>query len=115
MTRQEWFDTSVRGLRAQGGPSVCEVSGFCVYRGPEGRKCAIGFLIPDEKYDILMEQCSPVNSDRVAGALGIDRTSSDARFLAEMQGCIHDGLKKDWSGFEQAVIDFAKAEVLEVP
>lgn len=27
----------------------------CLYRGPEGRKCAVGLFIPDENYDPSME------------------------------------------------------------
>ena len=50
---QEIYDTAVAGLASQGfqpayntdygGPS-------CAYRGTEGRKCAIGWCIPDELY-----------------------------------------------------------------
>lgn len=56
---QEYFDQMVRGLAAQGwAKSEGERrSGYqqpsgdymdCVYRGPEGRKCAVGQVIPDD-------------------------------------------------------------------
>ena len=48
MTKQEIFDTVVTHLRAQGIRSMRGCT--CVYRGPEGRKCAIGALIPDEDF-----------------------------------------------------------------
>lgn len=32
-----------------------DVVGLCLYRGPNGRKCAIGILIPDSKYKKKME------------------------------------------------------------
>lgn len=52
-SKQEAFETVVRGLYAQGGPSFDDLHhgpGICKYRGAEGRKCAVGHLIPDEKY-----------------------------------------------------------------
>ena len=55
---QDIYDTAVAGLASQGfqpaynteygGPS-------CAYRGTEGRKCAIGWCIPDELYSPAME------------------------------------------------------------
>jgi len=32
--------------------------GKCLYRGPEGKKCAAGLFIPDEKYNERMENKS---------------------------------------------------------
>lgn len=46
-TNQEIFDTCLTHLRAQGRRSIDPISGFCVYRGPDGLKCAIGALIPN--------------------------------------------------------------------
>jgi hypothetical protein len=53
-TPQYLFDRVVRQMIAQGGPSVSE-SGFCCYRGPGGRKCAVGAVLPDEAYFSDME------------------------------------------------------------
>lgn len=53
MTAQEIFDTVVRGLRAQGAQST--LGSACRYRDHKGRKCAVGQLIPDELYDLRME------------------------------------------------------------
>lgn len=57
MTKQETFDTVVRALIAQGGPSTERTaSGIrCRYRGDGGRKCAAGQLIPDDWYEEAME------------------------------------------------------------
>lgn len=51
MTEQETFDFVVRALHKQSGPSR-KVSGsyICAYRGHDGRKCAVGQLIPDDEY-----------------------------------------------------------------
>lgn len=72
---QSVFDFIVRALIAQGKPSVgsyqkkvsrsypdygepdfemIEDYG-CMYRSPDGCKCAAGHMIPDEKYDLSME------------------------------------------------------------
>lgn len=50
MTPQEVFDTAVNGVIAQGRPSATAHSygGFaCLYRGPNGLKCAAGHLFTD--------------------------------------------------------------------
>lgn len=36
---------------------------MCTYRGPEGRSCAIGCLIPDEAYDETIEGLSATSID----------------------------------------------------
>lgn len=66
-TAQELFDTIVAGLRSQkarselsnvlnadGGIKVGKEHG-CAYRGVEGRKCALGWVIPDEDYTPALE------------------------------------------------------------
>lgn len=56
MTLQEQFNTVVRGLAKQEWRQSREpVVGECLYRHPDGRRCSIGHLIPDEKYEPAME------------------------------------------------------------
>ena len=57
MQQQEIFDTVVRHLAKQGKPAMNAV-GKCLYRGPDGTKCAVGFLIPDDIYVPEMDQGS---------------------------------------------------------
>ena len=53
MTNQEAFTTVVLHLRKQGRPAR---EGFdCLYRAPDGCKCAVGALIPDDQYDPKLE------------------------------------------------------------
>ena len=52
--QQELFDTVAEALLKQGCSSI-NAAGTCVYRSPDGHKCAAGFLIPDELYDSRME------------------------------------------------------------
>lgn len=54
MTLQEIFDVAVTGLLKQGKKSM-QTTGACAYRGVEGCKCAVGFLIKDEFYDRIMD------------------------------------------------------------
>lgn len=57
MTNQEAFDLVAEKLSAQGRPSVKKhsIGTECRYRGPDGLRCAAGWLIPDEKYNTNME------------------------------------------------------------
>lgn len=60
-TEQEVFDQVVNHLRKQGIKSArFEDAGnepleFCMYRSPEGYKCAAGCLIADNEYSATME------------------------------------------------------------
>lgn len=54
MNAQEIFDKVVSHLREQGGPAKDE-DGKCWFRTPNGKKCAVGCLIPDEAYKTIME------------------------------------------------------------
>ena len=49
------FDTVLDKLRVQGCASIDPNTGDCLYRGPEGRRCAAGWLIPDHLYNPNME------------------------------------------------------------
>ncbi|RWH50276.1 MAG: hypothetical protein EOQ80_04710 [Mesorhizobium sp.] len=56
MITQELFDTIYLGLQAQGWQRSFDAQrDLCMYRGPEGRKCAIGQAIPDDEYDRAMD------------------------------------------------------------
>ncbi len=47
---QRIVDTVVRGLRSQGFQQSKGFRGVCALRGDDGRKCAVGWLLPDEMY-----------------------------------------------------------------
>ena len=80
------------------------LEGRCKYRGPDGTKCAIGCLIPDEKYTPALEgkgSSSPIVRD----ALGLGGTEDDSliRFLIELQQ-IHDSTPvESWNELLQRV------------
>lgn len=49
-TSQQVFDQIVNHLRKQGKPSMDKRGNECLYRGPNGLKCAAGCLIADDEY-----------------------------------------------------------------
>ncbi len=53
MTKQQIFDTVVNHFKAQKVQAVYEDT--CVYRAPDGKRCAAGILIPDKYYRETME------------------------------------------------------------
>lgn len=57
MTPQEIFDTVATHLFAQGERAIAMEpdTDICAYRTSDGKKCAVGCLIPDELYDPGME------------------------------------------------------------
>jgi len=57
-TAQQVFDQVAKHLLEQGVRSMSEAPDedeFCLYRGPEGLKCAAGCLISDNEYEDGME------------------------------------------------------------
>lgn len=55
MTAQDYFNTVATHLFTQGRRAYDNSTG-CVYRAPDGTKCAVGVLIPDDKYDPKMDK-----------------------------------------------------------
>jgi len=64
-TIQEVFDRVVAHLIKQGKQSLTEenrysYSGGCSYRGVNGTSCAVGCLIPDDEYKVVLEGVSVI-------------------------------------------------------
>ena len=55
--KQEAFNAAWLGLKSQGFERSAD-GGLCMYRGPNGLKCALGWCIPDYMYAPEMEGCS---------------------------------------------------------
>ena len=84
MTRQETFDTVTAALIKQGEPSIgLNAAGkyTCLYRGPHGRRCAVGHLLDDSIYQPNLEGCG------VEGRVGalLRERGHDDELLARMQ------------------------------
>lgn len=53
MTNSEAFVKMANHLLTQNRKSIGDL--YCCYRGPDGLKCAVGALIPDEEYSLDFE------------------------------------------------------------
>ncbi len=98
LSQQETFNYIVNHLRKQGRKSMRYINccSECVYRGPDGTKCAVGFLIPDDIY----LSCIEGYSVDYLYQFGINLPYID--LLKDMQA-VHDCLPvDDWErGFEE--------------
>lgn len=96
MNRQELFNMAYVGLAKQEFVPSRDTSvtfGHCLYRGPNGRKCAIGHCIPDDKYMPAMESEGVVSISKVIQEVaGIE--AADIWFADGLQK-IHDLSDKD--------------------
>lgn len=115
MTKQETFDIIVNHLRKQSKKSEHwnDYHEFteCLYRGPDGLKCAVGCLIPDENYSEDMEgtgiqtelnlikyNMAPSKVDRILMNLG-----HDIDLCSDLQA-VHDWCGvEDWEGHLERV------------
>lgn len=108
MNRQETFDKIVTHLLMQGKPATkTQESGSvsCVYRGDEGTMCAIGCLIPDEKYSPQLEGRSigRFTNDELS-IIGFD--PSDDEMFSLLRDCqrVHDYSKSPYYTFNEWIL-----------
>jgi hypothetical protein len=92
---QTAFDTVVAHLRLQKKRSAKPGTNVCMYRGPDGTKCAVGVLIPDDQFDPAKESQHVSDLHSTIPALqGIDLD-----FLCELQRVHDSAVNWDESGF----------------
>ena len=107
-TMQETYDTVVEHLLKQGGPSMLKGSNVtCAYRGDNGRKCAAGILIPDDRYHPNMENKSVKAWDVRDVIEELGYVNGD--LLQRLQEA-HDSSAEDWN----AKIVFRLREVARI-
>jgi hypothetical protein len=61
MNAQEFYDLLVKTSLEGGFPARTTNKNHCLYRGPEGRRCVTGLVLPDKLYRPEFEQ-KPVDS-----------------------------------------------------
>jgi hypothetical protein len=98
MTNQELFTTVRRHLLKQNAKSIQKQSmltgdTICLYRHPSGLRCAIGCLIPDDKYKLTMESIGVSNED-VRLAAGI--RDEQVNLARELQNLHDNRAVEDW-------------------
>lgn len=95
-TIQQAFDFVVEGLAKQGGPSFGPAPGTCMYRGEEGRKCALGLVIRDEDYRPKLEGNSvPALMNELEGTPSWSLIANHLNFWKGMQRAHDTAFSKD--------------------
>jgi hypothetical protein len=85
---QELYDYIVEAVVKQGRPSVGD-NDRCLYRGPDGLKCAAGHVIPDSMYSPFRMENQSVDTLRRDGKLS-ESLIPHARLIHYLQSA-HDG------------------------
>jgi hypothetical protein len=129
--KQELFNIAWNGIKSQGfQQSVLRnedgtVKGHnegprfvasCAYRDPQGRKCAVGWMIPDEKYDPKLEN-RLASSREVCEAAGLnaDYYAGESHFARQLQ-MAHDMVESSTpEGMEKNLRAFALGYALDIP
>lgn len=96
--KQKLFDIASKHLIKQGKRSAA--GNNCLYRGPDGLKCAVGALISDECYNRDLES-EPAGSSAVVNAVsetqGFSLDEDAIRIVNRLQ-IVHDsGLVSHWA------------------
>lgn len=89
MIAQEIFDQVVAHLGRQRARSIDHDTGLCLYRGPDGLKCAVGCLITDAEYTSEMDTLGSDVRDLQDGGLLPERLRDDVGLLSYLQE-VHD-------------------------
>lgn len=91
LNRQQVFDNALNQIRAQNYARSFDADrGCCMYRGPNGVKCAIGVSIPDEDYARVKDDIEEQKAEVVIRLLPeLFDGSVDEDFVNELQ-IIHD-------------------------
>jgi hypothetical protein len=117
-SEQEIFDFVVNHLRAQRVPSANSTG--CMYRGPNGTKCAVGCLIPDAFYKPHIEHKAAHASEVKAILKEIGYNGHEIYFIGALQR-IHDmwanplcgGEAEEWGVTQEEIIKkFAASQSL---
>ncbi|MGF6792730.1 hypothetical protein [Paraburkholderia sp. 35.1] len=92
---QDVFDIVAWQLLRQNGQSMAHESARCRYRAPDGKRCAVGWLIPDDVYSPRLEHLGV--RDVAAILCKTDHGIRFAEFL-----CRHMSLLRDLQGMHDA-------------
>lgn len=88
MTHQEFIDTFVATYVAHPENRSVDEDNFCMYRSEGGQRCAIGMYIPDEEYEVRMEDLT-VSDSLIMSVLPESVSRLGTLFLRSMQ-LLHD-------------------------
>lgn len=119
ISKQETFNTVVAHLRRQGCRALSPV-GACQYRTRDGKKCAVGCLIPDDIYipemegkPLYLSYIEPNHADnRPTVVCEIVRNLGHDVDLARDLQYVHDFVAESWQ-WEQKFKEIAQHHGLE--
>ena len=117
ITAQELFTQVVTAVVAQGQPSVTPGTTECLYRSPEGLKCAAGHALTDEEYETLGGAEVNARTFWEFEARLPHRLSRHFKLIVDLQRA-HDGnahLPDFVSGFRHDAQDVADTHRLTMP
>jgi len=98
ITKQEAFETALKGLYEQGMPATA-ANGDCQYRGQSGLKCGVGFLVSDSVYDEQYEnKCASVIFEGSTEFSESFTPDVIGRFLDDLQRDLHDNFTQHNQG-----------------
>lgn len=108
-TDQELFTQAVLGMRSQNYAlsQLDDAIGTCLYRHPDGYKCLVGHLIPDELYHPSIEGLSSPH-------LPVDVLPERDNFMLSRLQRVHD-LASDSQRLVENLKEFATRHNLEFP
>lgn len=121
---QEIFNRAYEGLRKQGFKQAISQD-VCQYRTEDGKRCAIGQLIPESKYRLEFEGVSisafdsetsdedKCEVDSIIRAAGLRPSQKVRIFLRHLQQCHDYGI--DPVGMKQRLAAFAAERNLTIP
>lgn len=113
MNNQEIFDTVAHHLLTQGEQSLGGTVDGCAYRGDDGRKCAVGCLIPDELYSPHMEGKTIMGEEvyTVLQELGL-MDGNKGKLLGDLQ-FLHDHDEQVPYSWEEDLLSIARGYQLD--
>jgi hypothetical protein len=111
MNTQEAFTTIVTHLAKQAKKALSVGDGsasYCMYRSPEGLKCALGCLIPDDLYEPAMDSGMGMQASLLLDrypALKKVLSDVDVQMLGDMQ-FLHDScIVSEWGTDARVMAD----------
>lgn len=112
--KQKWFNKAYKGLKKQGFKQAINADGNCMYSLANGRRCAIGQLVPNGTRGVRGWSGSCYFERETLEACGIP-ISKDRDFFSNLQAA-HDASDSDKpEGMKVHLAAFARARGLTVP
>lgn len=102
---QTAFNKAAIALIEQNAFSLCDNGETCAYRDADGRKCAIGHLIPDELFDKVHEGLGVIDMLQAAPNIALLFAECEESFLLQLQEA-HDS-QHDPDGFAVSLLRLA--------